>query len=241
MKRHILILCFCLLALSVSAEVTLILRSGQQITGTILFKNEEVVVLQDIDGKRYQYPQAEVQSVLTDVEPEQDEQTVRVTKGKRIGMSLHVGGGAGWLPEYATGGMVSGDVYMGGGNVAKKHIFIGAGVGYHAFFCGGKTYSFIPVQVRFAAPLMQTKHAPALGASVGYGFQPKNQGKGGMYAALDFGWRCQLQEKTALFAGLTAAMQQGRATVEETFSGNTYSNTGVRTFSMIGMKVALQF
>lgn len=248
-KKIVISLLFLLSALLAKAEVTLVLQSGQLLTGNILFQNEEVVVLQDMDGKRYQYPYSQISEIQEGVVVEQKEEVKRVVKGKRVGLSIHLTGGAGWLPKYNAGGSVGGDVYIGAVNVAQKHIFIGGGIGYHSYMHADaedsgsnlRLYSFIPLQVRFSAPLMQTKHAPFLGASLGYGFCPRKQGQGGMYASMDAGWRCQLQERNALFVGLQLAMQQATATVTETLSDVNYTNTSIRTFCTMGVKVAIQF
>ena len=231
-----------LAATLLQAEVTLVLKSGQRITGTVLFENEEVMVIKDADGKRYQYPQTEIQEVVEGVAPEQKEEVKRVAKGKLTGMSVHIGGGAGWLPKYNAGGSLSGDAYIGACNVAQRHIFIGGGLGYHAYVSGGQWYHFIPLQVRFSAPLTQTRHAPAIGASLGYGFLPKGKGKGGLHGGLDVGWRCQLQERAALFAGVNATMQQAPTDVEEHINNQSYTHhAAIRTFCSIGLKVAVQF
>ncbi|MCI5682038.1 MAG: hypothetical protein MR293_08735, partial [Bacteroidales bacterium] len=49
-------------AVCAQAEV-LTLRTGAIVVGTIVFENEEVVVLKDASGARYQYPREDVLSV----------------------------------------------------------------------------------------------------------------------------------------------------------------------------------
>lgn len=244
MKKRLLILSFVLLAsvFAIADVVTLSLQSGEQISGEILFQNDEVVVLKNKDGKRYQYPRSEIKLMQEATElAEEEDEVIRTPKTKKVGILIDMSGGMAWLPKQSLGGNVAVDVNIGACNVAQKRIFIGGGVGYHAYFVGGKTYSFIPLQARFMAPFTEKKHAPAFGASVGYGFCPQKQGKGGMFASLDFGWRGQLQEKTALFVGVNASMQQGQISFEETVEGNIYTNTSIRTFGMLGVKLALLF
>ena len=96
-------------------------------------------------------------------------------------------------------------------------------------------------QLFLSAPLMQTEHAPALGASVGYGFSPKGIDKGGLAASVDAGWRWQMTEKSALFVGIDFALQQGKATVAETIEGEEYESEQFRNFCRVGLKLAVQF
>ena len=49
------------------AEVV-VLRSGQQIKGEMLLNNDEVVILRQKNGLRYQYPKTEVVAIKDDPE-----------------------------------------------------------------------------------------------------------------------------------------------------------------------------
>ena len=247
MKKLLYILLTLLLPMSVFADVRITLRSGQTLTGTIVFQNEQVLVIKDADGQRFQYPFSEIETIEDGIVAvsEEDTESSAVSK-KKVGVSLHVAGGAAFVPYSDAGGGMAVNIYVGACNLFDKHIFVGGGIGYTGVFVfpqqtTDKSLSFIPVQVRFSAPLMQTKHAPALGASIGYGFSPKGIDKGGVAVSVDAGWRWQMSEKAALFAGVDFALQQGKCGIVETIEEEQYTSEQVRNFCRIGLKVAIQF
>ena len=73
MKKHvhILVLSLCLLCGATAQAEVIRLKSGKEVTGTILLRNEEVVVFRDASGKRFQYPMRDVEVILTDEEAAQ--------------------------------------------------------------------------------------------------------------------------------------------------------------------------
>ena len=107
MKRQLTILFSVVLAVSVWADVRVTLRSGESLTGTIVFQNEEVLVLKNADGQRFQYPMAEVVSVEDGVAAEQEEEEQESGSRKKVGVSLHLAGGAGFVPYGGKGGGIS--------------------------------------------------------------------------------------------------------------------------------------
>lgn len=248
MKRLYFILFMILTSMVSFSAVTVRLKTGQTITGDIVFQNEEVLIIKSEQGQRYQYPKSEVAEINESTyAANKEKEQVNTFSKKKVGISFHFAGGAGVLPSYSAGGSISADVFIGACNLFDKHIFLGGGIGYEAFFMPdveqhhNTTYSFIPLQLRFSAPFTTTVHAPAIGFSVGYGFSPKGANSGGLSADFDFGWRYQISHKAAMFAGLTTAVQQGRINYLETISDVTYSSSPVFTFWKVGAKVALQF
>lgn len=249
MRKRIDLIFVLLLTTIVSfADVAVTLRSGEIVFGNIIFQTEDILLLKTESGQRFQYQMSEVADIQDGLVTNQSEETKKETTKKKVGISLHIAGGGGLLPSYHSGGSMSADVFVGACNVFDKHIFIGGGIGYEAFFMPAAnnqditTYSFIPLQIRFSTPFMQTRHAPAIGMSVGYGFSPKGIEKSGLAASLDFGYRCQISEKNALFAGLTAAIQQSKIDeYTETIEKQEYKFSSIQSLWKIGAKVAIQF
>ena len=244
MKRLTIILLFCVLTIAAFADVVVTLNSGQQVAGTIVFQNQDVVVIKSQEGQRFQYPMSEVRSITEgEIEQEEEDLPQNQTHEKKVGVALHISGGAGIIPSYSTGGSFGANVYIGACNLMQKHIFVGGGLGVDMFFFPTQAgpLVYIPLQAHFSAPFMQTKHAPAAACSIGYGFSTKGIDKGGLSAVADFGWRCQLSSKAALFAGLSASIQQGKIDIEETIESETYTHSSVRSLWKVGAKLAIQF
>jgi len=250
MRKSFLIIVLCLFAFVYAHAETIILHTGARVKGTIVFQNEEVVIIRDSEtGARFQYPRAEVSAILTDEEAGQSETSgtsdmsndPEVTSSKKVSIALELFGGAAVHPGNGAGGAVSADLLVGSHVVAGRHLFIGGGLGYHGLFVGGEKYNFLPIQVALRMPFVEAKHAPLFGVALGYGIAMSKNYVGGIYAGVDLGYRCQLNPKTALALTLFAQFQQARVKKVETIEEETFVNfTGCNLVSP-GLKLALFF
>ena len=243
MKKYLLITTFLLVcALCVHAE-TLVLRTGTRVQGEIVFQNEEVIILRDATGARFQYMRADIEEVLTGdavvVEEEQVEETAMPEK--KAAILLELGGGGAFVPNEVVGGAFSVDFLVGSHHIGERHLFVGGGLGYHGLFLGGEKYNFLPIQVALRMPLMEQKHAPFFGVALGYGIALSKTYLGGIYADLDFGYRYQINPKSALSLGLFAQFQQPNIPVTEIIDGAEYSHTVGRNLITSGLKFAFYF
>lgn len=243
---------------------TLVLRTGARVEGTIVFQNEEVVIIRDAEGARFQYPRSDIESVTSEgvnseelivkseelivksegeISRARDVETSNDLDGgtKKASILLELGGGAAVSPGDAAGGGFSVDFLVGSHHIGNKHLFIGGGLGYHGLFIGGAKYNFLPIQVALRMPLMEQKHAPAFGVSLGYGVALSKAYIGGLYAGLDFGYRYQINPKTALAVMINAQFQQAKVTVTETIGEDVYTHKTGRYLVMPGIKLALYF
>ena len=246
----------------VSAEV-IKLKSGKTIEGTILFENEEVVVIRDAAGARYQYPKSDLVLEEPDEPAEAaQEQSVKAQQpgrdselrasyadnAKKVSMGISMFGGGMVVPAQMVGeqtapqmgGHAGADVMVGTYNLFKRLIFLGGATGFHAFMTDGKVLSIIPVMLRAEVPLTLKKHAPMLGMGVGYGIGLKNT-KGGFCADVEFGWRYGYSRKAAFFMGVFADFQGVEIPVTETITGTEYTSMAYRNLCGFGAKMALFF
>lgn len=246
-KLFVFITLFCVSLACAHAE-TLLLRTGARVKGTIVFQNEEVVIIRDAEGARFQYPRADVQEILSDEAEENgntqsaeaaDEQ--EITTSKKASILLEVAGGAAVIPSEAAGGAVSADLLVGSHHIGDKHIFIGGGLGYHGLFLGQEKYNFLPVQVVLRMPMIETKHAPVFGFGLGYGIALSKDYLGGIYAGIDLGYRCQLNPKTAIALVAFASFQQAQMKVTTVIEDQKYTNKSGRNIVATGLKLALYF
>ena len=244
MKKLYTIALILLCALCAHAE-TLILRTGARVKGEILFRNEEVVIIRNAEGARFQYPRAEVQEILM-VDPVEEEVVVEEQKdeiktAKKVSVSLELGGGAACIPNSAVGGGFSVDFLVGSHHIGQRHLFLGAGLGYHGMFIGAEKYNFLPVQVALRLPLLEQKHAPVFGMALGYGIALSKTYKGGLYASIDFGYRYQINEKSALAVVASAQFQQAKIAAAEIVEGNTFTNYAGRYLVSPELKLVFMF
>ena len=246
MKKVTILFLFVVAVLCAHAE-TIVLRTGARVKGTILMQNEQVVIIRDAEGARFQYPRGDVEEILADEVPVAEEQTgeaeetPQIKTAKKASILLELAGGAAIQPNEAVGGGASADLLVGSHHIGSRHLFIGAGFGYHGLFLGEDKYNFMPVQVALRIPFVETKHAPVFAASVGYGIALSKDYVGGIYAGIDFGYRYQLNPKTAISIVGFAQIQQAKINVAETIDDNTFVHQTGRTFFTPGVKMALYF
>ena len=245
MKKVLSIFAFALLCAVCAHAETLILRTGARVKGEILFQNEEVVIIRNAEGARFQYPRAEVQEILM-VDPVEEVEVVEETKAeistsKKVAISLELGGGAACIPNSAVGGGFSVDFLVGSHHIGQRHIFLGAGLGYHGMFIGAEKYNFLPIQLALRLPLLEQKHAPLFGMALGYGIALSKDYKCGIYAGLDFGYRYQINEKTALAVVASAQFQQAKIAATEIIDGSTFTNYTGRYLVSPELKLIVMF
>ena len=73
-KRLYIIALLCVACLCAHAE-TIVLRTGARVQGTIVFQNEEVVIIRNAEGARFQYPKADVLEILADDTVQEEQKT----------------------------------------------------------------------------------------------------------------------------------------------------------------------
>ena len=149
MKKTILSILLLAACLMCARAETIILRTGARVRGTIVFQNEEVVVVRDESGARFQFPRAEVQDIIGDeaASVEDKEQPAKVQEmavAKKATVLFELAGGVAYLPSDTVGGAFSVDMLVGSHKINGKRIFVGAGVGYHGLFVGGEKRGISP-------------------------------------------------------------------------------------------------
>ena len=218
MKRLFIIgVIFSFVLTSIRAEV-ITLRTGQTVRGVIMMQNDDVVIIKDQNGSRFQYMMTDVASVSAEEKTEaQKVEEVKKVGVKKVALSLELAAGGFAVPHYGNGGSLTADLLVGSHNLADKRIFLGGGIGYHGYI-GKETYSFIPLMVAVRVPLMDGRHSPQLGAAVGYGFAVSKNASHGLYAGMDAGYRYQAKKKSAVYVGLFVRFQQTKLNLTETFT-----------------------
>ena len=248
MKRLYIIALLCVACLCAHAE-TIVLRTGARVQGTIVFQNEEVVIIRNAEGARFQYPKADVQEILADDAVQEEQKTEaepeeEIKTRKKASILLEVGVGAAINPNNKTGVGYNVDLLFGSHHIGDKHIFVGAGLGYHGMALD-MNYNFLPIQAAVRVPFIEAKHAPVFGLGVGYGIALAKTYIGGLYAGVDFGYRYQLNPKTALSLVAFAQFQQARIKATETVETETqtsdFTNESGRSLVNAGIKFALYF
>lgn len=239
---HIVLLLAFLLSSGMATAEIVHLKSGGKMVGTIVFQNEEVVVIKDASGARFQYLMTDVDHISAAEEAEEkNDMKVVAYNPHKVAVSIQLAGGLAPMPQLQTGGCFQADLVIGTAKLLDKHILLGGGFGYHATFLGGKAYSFLPIQLRAEVPFIEGKHTPLMAAGVGYGIAATKGVKGGLFAGIDLGWMYRPNEKHAIFLGLYSTFQNAQLTITETIDGQDYTSHAARNICNAGIKLGLYF
>ena len=245
--RYVLTLAMILVPLLMVADDAVlhrvVFRSGRVMVGEIVMRSDEVVIVKDQRGARFQFPMSDIQEIieLRSDEPEPEVQEAESTKGsramtnvKRTSLGFRLVGGVAGLGG-VTGAAVGGDFRLGANNVARKQIFLGGQVGYRALIAEGKVLSVMPIDVAMELPLLQGVHVPMVGASIGYGVGIGGP-RGGVNAGLSLGYRYHFSRTGALHLALAAEVQQfAKSSYKVSLpTGDTFTSTEGRT-AVMGM------
>jgi len=240
MKRIIYIGLLLAIAIGAHAEIV-VLQSGKTMEGEIMLQNEDIVMLRDKEGRKFQFPMQEVVEIRQS-EPisENKQATTSSSKKGNCALRLDLSGGALFVPSLSNGGFGAVDIQIGTRHIGSQRMFLGGSIGYQAAVAD-KAYNFLPLMVAFSIPLLSGKHAPEIGTALGYGFAINNPSKGGIAARLDISWRYQFKAHSALLLGVQTRFQQAQVSYKETIEKKEYSSTLGRNFVSLGVRLALEF
>lgn len=224
---------------SVHAEV-IVLRSGKTIKGEILLNNDEVLILRQKDGSRFQFPKQEIASINAD-NVQKLQSTTDTLASSKIAFSLSVAGGATYTPN-GWGGFVKPMLFLGANIVQKQPIIIGGSIGYYGVITSDNTYSWIPIQATLRYPIIRNKTncntkkgQPLISTSIGYAIATSQKWDGGVCVGVDLGWQKNLNNISNFYITLTAQCLQTRIETIEIIQDNTYQNLRGCTLGSIGL------
>lgn len=243
-KRKYILLIIALALSSISRAEVIVLNSGAHIAGEILLQNEEVVIIKKKDGARYQYPRTEVASILEETEESAtttETQNTDTENARKLALTFQVYTGAVYFAHEGWGGQIGTDLMMGSKTIAGTPLFIGGSIGYRAKILADKTYSFIPLQVVLAMPLVKKQHSPHISVSMGYGFLTDKTYKGGLCLSTSAGWSYQFNTNSSLLLGAYADLQQTKTNVTETINNQEYTSFKASSFVSIGATIGIKF
>lgn len=251
MNRIWIVVMLLCCAICTQAEIVL-LRTGKEVEGTIVFQNEEVVILQTAGGGRFQFPRNDIQGIRaeqgtnTDVLSEPSASTDN-SIGKKLSVVIEVVGGGGFIPKESAGGMFGANLLIGTHDLLKRRIFLGAGIGYVGEFIQQQKYSFLPLILAVRVPLLKQNKTPIIGTSLGYSFAMEKNYKGGLYADLQLGYCHHINEKYSWVISADFQIQQAKIPTTETIHHIPYEDTYVFTHTTgrcllnTGVRVGLFF
>ena len=246
MKRFLSILFLWAALISSAHADVVVLHSGKTIKGEILLSNDEVLILRQKDGSRFQFPQQEVRSIEADA-PSSPTTTPDTLDTRRVATLVSLAGGTTYTPS-GWAGFVQPMLFLGAPIPQANNIAIGGSIGYHGVITAQQTYSYIPLQATIRYPILPQpatattiNQSLILAASIGYAFATNSQYEGGICTAIDLGWQKTIGRHTAFYLALTAQCLQTRITTTEIIQGNAYHNHKGWALVSIGCNMGIWF
>lgn len=236
--RQALYTIFLLLLAIVAQAETITLKTGKVIQGTVLFENEEVLVIKDDTGARFQYPKSDIATRTADPTPASTEtdtnqqQNTKTSNGtKQLSLGIELAGGGAILPGKSTGELLSADLLICSHHIGARRIMVGGLIGYHGMLkVNENTYSFLPIAAVVRYPILDGKHSPMIGAALGYGIGLSKAYTGGIFTSLDIAYRYELNPKSSLYVGLNFQFQQAKISTTETIIADNNEETATYSY-----------
>lgn len=241
--RTVIALWLCIWpGLAIIAE-TVTLRSGKVVVGQVILQNDDIIILKDATGARFQFPMNDVEKVEESTNEQTTPQPTKIETEtvSKVALRLNVAGGGCFVPDHkkTLGGHFVAEVQIGSRDLMGKRIFVGGSIGYMGVFTE-HTYSLVPIKVVTSIPLMDSKHTPEIGMNIGYAIGTR-PARGGLTAGIDVNWRYQINSKLVFLLGCDAGFTQVTIPIEEIVNTQTYINHVGRTIVNFGLKTTIQF
>lgn len=253
MKHPLLTLLLCLLPSLVWGE-TVVLKSGKTLSGQILVQNEEVLIIRDSSGARYQFPMQDIKSITSSaatstektVEASEEAQKATSSAEKKAALSIEVSGGGLYIDSQSQGGFAAADLIIGTRQLLGKSILLGGSIGYIGAFSRKNRYNILPICLSMRVPLLEGKHAPMIGANIGYGVALSKAYLGGIHAGADVAYRYTMKNKSSLSIGLNVRFQQLTTPVTDTIrfdegTTDSFTHNAGRNIVAYGVKLGFIF
>lgn len=226
-----------------SQGAVITLKGGKKVSGEVLVQNEDVVIVRDNTGARFQYPASEVLIVEDGNAKEEEVVVVEETKkpqGKKMTFLLDFGGGGAFVPHDKNGGFFGGELLIGSRYIGQKSFFLGGGLNVECMFMPNSTYVFLPLEVALKVPFLEGKHSPFVGVNLGYGFGVKDC-KGGIYTSAEVGWRYVINPRANMYVSLRVQFQQASVNATTTIDETAFNDYSGRNFVIFGSQFGISF
>ncbi|MDR0370720.1 MAG: hypothetical protein LBH80_02550 [Prevotellaceae bacterium] len=251
----------CLLLISASSSLfsqdagrdIITLKTGNTYTGNIVFRNDDVVLLQTDSGERFQFLLSAIKEIKkrqlpveSDRKNEGNAEITDMAGNDHLRMQLIVSGGASFAEKsFDLHPSVQASLLLATDDLLDKPLTAGFGLGYHAVLTKENDVvtpvPFLPLFAHLQYNFSKARHRPFVGFDVGYAFALSEKYKGGPNTKLSAGYAFNMTYKTAFYAGLFYGLQGIAADLHEELNGETYQYLGKTVINTFGLHIVVQF
>lgn len=230
-----------LTAQEVKPKDVLHLKNGEVFKGMIMLKNDEVVILNTDDGKRYQFRLSEVEKLEQETPKIQRERKESPSNFAAL-VELKGGISSVSIVSFQSTPMLSGSVTFGSKDAFGTNTFAGLGLGYETIFAkNDKTMSFLPIFVQIHKNLSSKSVNPYVGMKLGYALCFDDAFEGGALVNLAWGLNFRLTGEKSFNLGLSGKVQSISGTIIERNELGEFTTQNATPMYTIGLNLGFIF
>ncbi len=225
------------------------LNSGEEYSGEIILRNNDMVMLKTDDGTRYQFQLTEIKSIekvpvtkKEETETQNSEKDEEIT-GNISGIIELSGGIATTKNIFKSSPDFQISLIFGDKNAFGQNLFLGGGIGFNntPFSANLQSISLLPLFARVQKTLSNRRMSPLLGIDAGYSFSLTKGYEGGAMIKIFGGIIYKLNYKSSLFVNVYGGINSIAGSLTETNDLGTFSYYGNTSLNNAGIKLGLQF
>ncbi len=252
MKLRALLLCLLLSILTLTAQESagiskITLKNGTEFTGRIILRNDEIIMLKDNSGARFQIAVSEIDKIATvsvitgnlsaignDAINEEFVPNENFCGHLELSTSTATARKA-----FENNAATQASLVFGNKKAFGKDLFVGLGAGY--LWVSESNLRLIPAILKIQANTSKNRTSPFVGFESGYAFAANKSYGGGPFAKAAVGVNYRISNKTAIFAGISAAIFSFSGQLSETTPNGVFAFDGTTSLNVFSLKAGLQF
>jgi len=248
MKKYFLFLFFLFSFLNARAQESsskITLKSGAEFVGVIILKNDELIMLRDNAGARFQFALTEVDKIETAAKTLSDSTSAipseieGATANQFCGqLELSIGNALA-RKAFDFASITQAELSFGNRKAFGKDLFVGVGAGY--IWLADADLGLVPATLKIQMYTSKNRTSPFLGFESGYAFSTTKNTSGGAFAKISAGVNHRLNYKLAIYAGISAAVYGISSKLTETTQSGNYNFDGSTTINALTLKAGFQF
>ncbi len=219
------------------------LKTGAVFVGEVVLKNDELIMLKDNSGARFQFALPEIDKIES-----ANSEPINTTKQAPLGTTQNDNfcgqfelsfGNASARKAFDAASAPQVGLTFGNRKTFGKDLYVGIGAGY--FWIADANLGLIPATVKIQTYTSKNRTSPFVGFESGYAFSATKNYSGGPFAKISLGINHRLNYKSAIYAGVSAAVYSISGQLTESTQNGIFSFYGSTTINALGLKVGFQF
>ncbi|MDD3322213.1 MAG: hypothetical protein PHS59_12300 [Paludibacter sp.] len=258
MKKKVLLLIAIFFSLFVSSQNSVFkdritLTTGDIYIGDIQLKTNELIIIQTINGAKFQFQLSEVKSIekvniaqiqMTDSTASLNESNDSLLIQKNIYGIIEISGSVASAKKlFDPMPNIQLSMIFGSKLLQNKKLFSGLGIGYNNTFISStsSSISLLPIFIRLQNIFTRNQTSPYVSMDAGYAFALTSGVGGGALVKLSAGISYRINYNTNILIGIYGGVNAIKGNLTETTDLRTFNYYGSTSMNSFGIKAGLQF